>query len=295
MQPRRTVLLRALVLDRETFGELFEQLLRRQAVQVFHDTVVVDDPKLPRGESHGEEIAILLVARMAGVLCLALLSHARRGGCAVMPVGDIERRDARENLRDTVVGLLVADNPQLMAEAVGSREIVFRVVVLHHVGHDGVDLGVVGIGEEHRFDIGLLVADVDHAVFLLVGTRQFVFLDRPREVILVMAAHGQSVLRAAVHRLRIDVIILPGILFEPALLTPCTEILDRLVVNLLRMFVGNRLEIYFGLDDVQQRAFGGLGLGLGGIQHVIGARRHFGRILFRGTYPAKRFDFHHMN
>ena len=180
-----------------------------------------------------------------------------------------------------------------MAEAVGSREIVFRGVVLHHVGHDGVDLGVVGIGEEHRFDIGLLVADVDHAVFLLVGTRQFVFLDRPREVVLVMAAHGQSVLRAAVHRLRIDVIILPGILFEPALLTPCTEILDRLVVNLLRMFVGNRLEIYFGLDDVQQRAFGGLGLGLGGIQHVIGARRHFGRILFRGTYPAKRFDFHH--
>ena len=85
-------------------------------------------------------IAVLLAARVVRILRAALLSHARRGGRAVVTVGDVERRDARENLRDTVVGLLVADNPQLMAEAVGSREIVFRVVVFHHVGHDGAKL-----------------------------------------------------------------------------------------------------------------------------------------------------------
>ena len=133
------------------------------------------------GEGHGKEVAVLLTPRMVGIPALALLSHTRRGGRAVMAVGDVQRRNILENLRNTVVGLPVANHPQLMSEAVGGRKIVLRSVVFHHAGHDGVDLGVVGIGEEHRFDIGFLVADVDHAVLLLVGARQFVLLDRARK------------------------------------------------------------------------------------------------------------------
>ena len=135
---------------------------------------------------------------------------------------------------------------------------------------------------------------MDHAVLLLVGTRQFVLLDRARKVILVVAAHRQAVLRAAVHRLRIDIIVLFRVLFEPALFAPCAEILDGLVVNLLRMFIRNGVEVDFGLDDVQQRTLGGFGLRLGGVQHVIGTRRHLGSVLFRGAYSPERFDSYHM-
>ena len=96
----------------------------------------------------------------------------------------------------------------------------------------------------------------------------------------VVAAHRQAVLRAAVHRLRIDIIVLFGVLFEPALFAPCAEILDGLVVNLLRMFIRNGVEVDFGLDDVQQRTLGGFSLRLGGVQHVVGTRRHLGSVLF---------------
>ena len=43
MQSRRAVLLGALVLDGEVFGQLFEQLGGGQTVQVLHHAVVVDD------------------------------------------------------------------------------------------------------------------------------------------------------------------------------------------------------------------------------------------------------------
>ena len=294
MQSRRAVLFGALVLDGEVFGQLFEQLGGGQTVQVLHHAVVVDDAELARGEGHGKEVAVLLTPRMVGIPALALLSHTRRGGRAVMAVGDVQRRNILENLRNAVVGLPVTDNPQFVSEAVGGRKIVLRSVVFHHAGHDGVDLGVVGVGEEHRFDIGFLVADVDHAVLLLVGTRQFVLLDRARKVILEIAAHRQAVLRAAVHRLRIDIIVLFGILLKPALFAPCAEILDGLVVNLLRMFVRNGVEVDFGLDDMQQRTLGGFGLRLGGVQHVVGTRRHLGSVLFRGAYSPERFDSYHM-
>ena len=153
----------------------------------------------------------------------------------------------------------------MVSEAVGGREIVLRSVVLHHVGDNGVDLGIVGIGEKHRLDVGLLVTDVDHTVLLLVGARQLMLFDSSREVILEMAAHRQSVLRAALHRLRINIVVLLGVLPEPSLGLPLTEILHRLVVNRIGMLVGDGFEIDFRFDDVQQRTLRSLGFRLGGI------------------------------
>ena len=294
MQGHRAVLLRAFILDCERLFQLFEKFGGRQAVQVLHHAVVVDDAELVGREGHREEITILLTTRMARIIGAALLSHTRSGGRAVMSVGNIERRNARKNLRNAVVGLLVADHPQLVSEAVVGREIILRSVVFHHVGDNGVDLGIVGISEEHRFDIGFLVAHVDHAVLLLVGTRQFVLLDGARKVILEMAAHRKAVLRAAVHRLRIYIIVLFGVLAEPAFGLPFAEILNRFVVNGLRMLVGDRLEVDLGFDDVQQRTLRGLGFRLDGVEHIVRARSHLGSVLLRGTDCAERFDTYHI-
>ena len=230
---------------------------------------------------------------MVGVLRLALGTHARSGGRTVVSVGHVEGRDAAEDLRDAVIRRTVADHPQFVAEAVGSREVVLGGRSRHNALDNGVDLGIVRIGEEDRLDVGLLVAHVDHAVLLLLGARQLVFLDGAREVVLEVAAHRQTVLRAAVHRLGIDVVVLLGILHEPAPFAPQAEVLHRLVVDLGGMLVGDRIEVDLGFDDVQQRTLRRFGLGLGRVQHVVGARSHLRSILLRGPDSAERFDSYH--
>lgn len=112
-------------------------------------------------------------------------------------------------------------------------------------------------------------------------------LDRAAQIVGEMAAHRQSVLRAALHRLRIDVIALLLVLLKPAPFAPQTEILDRTVVDLLGMFIGDRIEIDLGLDDVQQRTFAGLGLRFGRVEHVVRTRRDLGGMFLRRADARK--------
>ena len=168
---------------------------------------------------------------------------------------DIKRRDARENLRDTVVGLFVADNPQLMAEAVGSREIVFRGVVLHHVGHDGVDLGVVGIGEEHRFDIGIIHTNMLHTVFFLIATGQLMFLDRAIHIIGNISPDYQPILSLAIHGLGINIIAFFLILNQPTFFLKIIEIGGGLQVNSRIMLIRPFWEIDFRFNDMVKEKY----------------------------------------
>ena len=211
----------------------------------------------------------------------------------MMAVGDVQRRYILENISDTIVHLPVADHPQPMPETVLGRKVVIGRIGLHHIRHQLVDLGIVGIGEEDRFDIGLLPAHMLHAILLLVGTRQFVLLDRTALVIAEMTTHRQSVLRAPLHRLGIDVVMFLLVLPQPTPFAPQAKVLDGLVIDLFGMLIGDRVEVDFGFDDVQQRTFACFGFRLGRIEHVIGTRRHLGGILLRRTNAAERFDSYH--
>ena len=71
-----------------------------------------------------------------------------------------------------------------------------------------------------------------------------------------MTGGDQPVLRTAVHRLRIDVVLLLVVLHEPPALAPAPEVLDGLAVDFLAMLIGDRIEIDLRLDDVEQRFFG---------------------------------------
>lgn len=188
-----------------------------------------------------------------------------------MSVGDVECRYGLEELRYAAVLVGVTDNPELVAEAVIRGEVVFGGRVGHDIVDNGVDLFIVGVCEEYGFEVGLLVADVLHAVLLLVGTCELVLLDRPGEVILEVAAHDYAVLRAPIHRLGIDVVVLVVVLTQPASLLPQAEVLDSLVIYFGRVLVDLIVEVDLGLDYVQQRALGGLIACLGRIEYVIGA------------------------
>ena len=180
-----------------------------------------------------------------------------------------------------------------MAKPVGRGEIVFGRVVFHHSAHDHIHLGIGRIREEYRFDIGILIAHVDHPVFFFVGTGQFVLFNLTGQVIVEMTGGYQPVLRPSVHRLGIDVIFLRIVLHEPPFFTPFLEILDSFIVNLGAMFVGDRAEIDLRFYDVQQRFFGRFLARLLRIEHVVRARRHLGGILLRRANPFERFYSYH--
>ena len=84
-----------------------------------------------------------------------------------------------------------------MSEAVyGGNEIVLRLCC--GIAHDEfVEHGVVGIGEEHRFNVRVIHADVFHAVFLLIAASQLVLLDNAVHVVLHVGSYDQSVLSLA--------------------------------------------------------------------------------------------------
>ena len=69
--------------------------------------------------------------------------------------------------------------------------------------------------------------------------------------------------------------------------------LDPLATGLLVVLVGNRVEIYLGLDDVKQRTFRRFCLGLFRVEYVVGTRSHLRRILLGRTSAFKRFYLYH--
>ena len=76
-----------------------------------------------------------------------------------------------------------------------------------------------------------------------------------------MSAHHQTVLSAAVHSLRIYIIIWLLVLHQPSLVLPCLEVLDSLVICRLAVLVDDRIKVNFRLSYMQKRLFTGLRLG----------------------------------
>ena len=188
---------------------------------------------------------------MRGIFSHTLLTNTRSRSRTMMSISHIQRRHIGKKLRQAIVRLLRAHNPEVMTEAIRRRKIIVGLVSLNHTLYYSVNLLIIRICKEHRLDIGLLVANVNHTILLLVGTGKLVFLDRTREVILEVAAHRNSILRTTLHRLRIYIIVLLTILHEPSALLPEAEVLHRLLINLIRMFIGNGIEVNLWLDDVQ--------------------------------------------
>ena len=124
-----------------------------------------------------------------------------------------------------------------MAEAVGCYKIVVRLA-----GGDGADhlleAFVVGEGKEHRLDVGVVYLHVAHAVVLLVAACKLVFLDHAVHIVVHIGCHHDAVLCAAVHGLRVDIIMVSVVLHEPSVVAERPEILHGFAVNAFVMLVG---------------------------------------------------------
>ena len=125
----------------------------------------------------------------------------------MMAVGDIERRHLGKLIGDGLHVVVVVDHPELMAESVdGSDEVVLRLCggIAHN---EIIEYLIVRIGEEHGLDVRIVHTDVLHAVFLLVTACQLMLLDTAGHIVVGMGTDHKTVLRFAVHRLGINIIM----------------------------------------------------------------------------------------
>ena len=286
---------RTLRLDHEMLVEAAEELLVREAVQVLHHAVVIDNRQLVGRETDRHEVIIFLVAPVVGILLCLFSPHKGGGGGTMVAVGNIERRNLGEQLRDTTDICLIVDDPEGMAEAVvGSHKIILR-----RAGgifrHELVQLGIVGIGKEDRLDIRVIDADVLHAVLLFVATRELVLFDDPVHIVRDIGPDDETVLRLAVHSLGINVIALLLVLDQPTTLLEETEVVGGLLIDTRIVLVGADGEIDFGFDNMIQRFFIALGLATRfiRIKHIVRAGNHLSNQVFGRTEAAERFNGSH--
>ena len=208
---------------------------------------------------------------MRWILRHTLLTNTRSCRRAMVTISHIQGRNIGKQLSDTLICLCITHNPEMVTKTIGCDEVIISLILLHYALHNGVNLRIVGVGEEYRLDIRLLIADVNHTILLLVRAGELVLLDCAREVVLKVATHSNTILCATIHRLRIYIIVLLLILHQPATLLPQSEVLHSLLIDLIGVFVGNRIEVNLRLDDMQQRTLSCLLLCLRRVQHIVRA------------------------
>ncbi len=267
--------------------------LGRQTVQVAHHPVVVDDLQLALGEADRHEPVVLLLSGMVGIGGFLLGPHAGGGSGPMVAVGHVESIDAcGENLCNAGVHGRVGNHPEGVAEAVFIHEIVFRLAG-GSLRDDGIQFRVVLVGEENGLDVRILDADMDHAVVLLILAGKLVLLDLAGGVVVRMGAENQSVLGPLAHALGIDIVLFGAVLHQPAFLLPGLEIGYRLVIDRLRMFICDGIEINLRLGDVQERFFTGHLFGLLGVEDIVRGSGHLGDQFPGRTDRRERFNAHH--
>ena len=186
---------------------------------------------------HGQEIVVFFPARVIRVGILPLVAHKGGRSRAVVPVGNIGVRDPGKEVHDPFFGCCIADNPEMMADAILCYEVVHRGMFLHVVLHDVVDLFHGRVGEEDGFHVGAVRTYMLHPVLFLVGPRQLMFPDDAVHIILYgCTAHN-------------------AILCQPSVLPELRKILNGLVVHLLCMHIHIRRKVDLRFDDMKQRIF----------------------------------------
>ena len=231
---------------------------------------------------------------MVRVLLSLLCANECSGGGAMVSVGYVHSGHGGKQLRDALDVGVVVDDPERVAETVELGRVVILGRALGVFGYDSVHVLVVGVGKEHRLDVGVVHAHMLHAVFLLVAAGQLVLLDLARHVVVDIGADHEAVLRLAVHCLGVDVVAFLAVLHKPAFVLEHLKVLCGLLVDFRIVFVRAFGEVDLRLDDVVERLLVpfSFGASLGRVQHVVWARLHLLNVFLRWADAFEWFDLH---
>ena len=177
-----------------------------------------------------------------------------------------------------------------MAEAVDRGDEIIFGFACGVLLDDGLQHCVVGIGKEHRLDVGVAHPHVLHTVFFLVATGQFVFLYNAVQIVVNVCSHDKSILGFAVHRLGIDVIVVVCVLHKPSFLLKHCEVFCRLVIDARVVFACSRFEVNLRLYYMVQTLLvvTGLSAGFFRVEHVVRTRFH---LLYKVLGRTQAFEW----
>ena len=281
----------AAVADFKIVLEAAEKLLGRQAVEVAHHAIVVENGELVGGEADGQVVVVLLAAGVIGISLGTGGANARGGGRTVVAVGDVEGIHLAELVGDGGdVGFSV-DEPEGMAETVDVGHEVVERLFLGDALDESEQRGIVAIGQEGGTDVGVGSGEMTHAVVFLVAAGEFVLLDAAGIVVVDVGGEDDAVLRVAVHGLGVEVIALALVLYEPTFGNEAFELSARFGVDTGVVLFGALGKVDFGANDVIERAgiVAGLGTGFGRVEHVVRTRRYKVGEAGGGTEAAEGF------
>ena len=160
-------------------------------------------------------------------------------------------------------------------------------------GNYGAQFRIVLESEEHRLDVGVLDADVDHSVVLFVFAGELVLFDYAGGVIVRVGAKHQAVLGTFAHGLCIHIILFFVFTYQPAVLLPGFEILHSLVIGALLMLACDGLEVNLWLGDVKERLGACHLAGFLGIKNIIRGCSDLGHNIFGRSESCKGFYSYH--
>src|SRR3990172_4953383 len=132
---------------------------------------------------HGQEVIILAVTRVSGILFSEIIPHAGGGGRAVMTVCNVGRRYPLELPDDLPDQSGFPHHPEPVTDAIIGCEIILRNVL----GNGGYDLPQRGngtIGKKYRLGIEHGYPDMALAIGFLIRPGELMFFYPPIEVVL---------------------------------------------------------------------------------------------------------------
>ena len=198
-------------------------------------------------ECYCKEIVVFLIAGVVWVgLCL-FVAHKCGGSCAVMSVSYVEIRYLGEFRSDFGYCIVIVDNPERMSESIGGYEIIFRCSGCRFID-DLLESFIVGKCKEHGFNVGIVDADMLHAVFL--AACQLMLFDPLLHIVVNIGCDNYAILCASIHRLGIYVIMLFGILHKPTVGLESVEVLNGFVIDTWIVFIDTRIKIDLRLYDM---------------------------------------------
>ena len=177
MQTGRFIDFSAFFFYRKILADSSQELFRRQAIQVFYNTVVINNGQLVSRETNGHEVIIFFITGMICILLGFLRSNQSSGGTTMVSVGNIKSGHLSKLLRNGINVFLLINNPESMTKAItGSNEIIYRLFGCI-MSDNSIQSSIVRICKEYRFDIGIIHTNMLHTVFFLIATGQLMFLD----------------------------------------------------------------------------------------------------------------------
>ena len=107
---------------------------------------------------------------MIGIQFGFLSTNQCGGSTTMMTVGNIERWHLGKFGRNRGNVIIISDYPKLMSESVDRRDEIILWCLGSIFHNQLVKNGIVRISKEYRFDIGIVYANVLHAIFFLIAT-----------------------------------------------------------------------------------------------------------------------------